>query len=483
MVNLGFLVCAVVYPNFLVQRSATQPDERIQSVDCTLPVVSFLGQEKRLLKRVLGVIHEESGRQIQTIEALNAFQERLVRLESSDYCVACKNFGLSLTLSIETASKLTLMTRTSSRTIDIGSLSKTAQKLVKASIRESDGDKDHAGQLLWFLWFESVLDCLDSPYNYYVYADQLQFKRIRSRGKLFMPGFSIDSNADSWTIGEVMDGRLQEAGVSTGDQVIAINNEKPNDAFLDFWLQESPFEYHLTVNRGGHNSGGHQITVSASGIPLRIPTIAWFEIGSIVYLRFSRFSFETLTEFRRLNRLLALDERAGLIIDLRGNPGGAASPALVDCLLKPGQTIMSFQRKEHDSVQHVAASVEYVAAPLVILVDRNSASMSEVFAAAIKMAQRGYLIGENTVGKCVGQTIYPIKNEGELGLAMTKYFFPDTQESWCDSGVVPDEIVELDDASRIELNRHLESPLISMYLQKKVDPAIRRAISYLKEEE
>lgn len=447
-----------------------------QAINCSVPVVSYSGHESKLFEQLLDVIHRELGREIESLEVATAFKQRWQSLETKHYCDRCIGLIRSLAITIESDTQIRYDTPHWTQTMRLRSASKTARKLVNTITREPSWDSDHTRQLVWFIWFESVLDCLGSPYNYYIYADQLRSSQLRSRGKLFMPGFTVDIDNQSWIIAEIFDPHIQTAGVSAGAQVISFNHQQPHDSLSDYWAQESPFDYHLVVSERGR-----KITISASAIPLRIPTISWSRFGEFGYARFSGFSNDTLIELRRLNRRVSLDDFDGLIIDLRDNPGGTSSSGLVDCFLKPGQIVMSYQMSDDEAIQHVSASVEYVSTPLVVLVDRNSASMSEVFAAAIKTANRGVLIGEQTFGKCVGQTQYPIADEGALGLVKTRYFFPDTHESWCDSGIEPEHWVNIDELTRQEIQQYFDSPQSSIEDQLKIDPVLNRAITYLRE--
>src|SRR5207244_2182486 len=97
----------------------------------------------------------------------------------------------------------------------------------------------------------------------------------------------------------------------------------------------------------------------------------------------------------------------------------------IDCFLKPGQTVMSYlDLAQGAKPQDVDATVEYHDLPLAVLVDKETASMGEILAAAIQTHKRGLLVGQQTWGKGVGQTGRPIGDEGMLWLVERIYYYP-----------------------------------------------------------
>jgi carboxyl-terminal processing protease len=183
--------------------------------------------------------------------------------------------------------------------------------------------------------------------------------------------------------------------------------------------------------------------IEATSVPHRFRSISWSRIGTIGYVRIDFFSTETPIEFRRIARRFGDENIESLIIDVRGNPGGRRVIGFIDFFLKPAQDVASYREiYEEGEPEDVKGTVEYYDHPLVILVDSGSASMSELLAAAIQTNRRGTVVGETTSGKGVGQTVYPIGEEGELALVNALYYYPGTRDTWNGRGIVPDLVIE-----------------------------------------
>jgi carboxyl-terminal processing protease len=152
--------------------------------------------------------------------------------------------------------------------------------------------------------------------------------------------------------------------------------------------------------------------------------------GDIGYFRIYSFNAETAES---LKRAVADAEREigprlrGLIIDLRGNPGGLLnqSVAVSNLFLTEGR-VVSTRGRHPDSHQYFEASGEDIAEgkPIVVLVDGNSASAAEIVAAALQDNRRAVVVGSNTYGKGTVQHVFPLPNDGELTLTWARFHAP-----------------------------------------------------------
>jgi carboxyl-terminal processing protease len=145
----------------------------------------------------------------------------------------------------------------------------------------------------------------------------------------------------------------------------------------------------------------------------------------IGYMHVSSFSETTETEVQQ-----ALDEFGGLqglVLDLRGNPGGLLSEGVgvADKFLKKGSVIVSHHgRASQEKIYRAAKGNGGKEYPLVVLVNRGSASAAEIVAGAIQDHDRGLVVGENTFGKGLVQTVYPLSENTGLALTTAKYYTP-----------------------------------------------------------
>jgi len=160
----------------------------------------------------------------------------------------------------------------------------------------------------------------------------------------------------------------------------------------------------------------------------------------IGYLKLEQFADSTMNEID--NALLSLHHQGmkSLIIDLRGNPGGLLTTAIAlsDRFLLSGTIVLTKGRTLADNSKEMAHYSNTWKVPLIVLIDRNSASASEIFAAAIQENHRGLIVGEKSYGKGTVQTLFPLQTfPAALRLTTAKFYSPEGREM-AGVGVTPD---------------------------------------------
>jgi carboxyl-terminal processing protease len=175
-----------------------------------------------------------------------------------------------------------------------------------------------------------------------------------------------------------------------------------------------------------------------------VPTVEGRELPGhpeIAVIAISNFSEQTGNEFAQVLQEMDIDSKAGLILDLRYNPGGEVHAALKTAgYLVPGQEIFYIVDRNGEESPEVSDS-PYLDKPLVVLVNENSASAAEIVAGAVKDYQSGTLVGVTTYGKGVMQTVFPVE-AGSLKLTTNKYLTPGRNDIH-GKGIEPDVAVEL----------------------------------------
>lgn len=169
------------------------------------------------------------------------------------------------------------------------------------------------------------------------------------------------------------------------------------------------------------------------------------QVNKVGYIKLDKFAETTSRELDQALISLHQQGMQSLIIDVRGNPGGLLTTAIeVTNKFIPGGTIVSTKgRNQADNSQEVATYQNTWKLPLVVLVDNNSASASEIFAAAIQDHQRGVIVGQRSYGKGSVQTQFPLKTvSGGLKLTTAKFYAPSGREM-AGQGVVPDVPVQV----------------------------------------
>ncbi len=131
---------------------------------------------------------------------------------------------------------------------------------------------------------------------------------------------------------------------------------------------------------------------------------------------------------------------SGLVLDLRGNPGGVLNAAvdIADLFLERGLIVTTRGRRDESRVSYSAAPSDQLrGAPIVVLVDDGTASASEILAGALQDHRRAYVLGETTFGKGSVQTVLPLRNGGAIKLTTSRYFTPSGRSIQAE-GIHPD---------------------------------------------
>ncbi len=145
------------------------------------------------------------------------------------------------------------------------------------------------------------------------------------------------------------------------------------------------------------------------------------------YIHIQQFMETTGRELDEALRKLGEDNLKGLVLDLRGNPGGLLNEAVAvsDKFLNKGQVIVSHHgRSSPERVYKAQNGNHGHLYPIVVLVNRNSASASEIVSGALQDHDRGWIVGDNTFGKGLVQTVFPLSENTGLALTTAKYYTP-----------------------------------------------------------
>ena len=183
----------------------------------------------------------------------------------------------------------------------------------------------------------------------------------------------------------------------------------------------------LTIQR---KSLDHPLVVAVTRVLVVPETVTYRREGDIAYFRIYRFNEDTTASLRREfenARNEIGDSMRGVILDLRGDPGGVLDQAVgvADLFMDSGRIVSTIGRNP-DSHQYFEATPGDIAQglPMAILINGNSASASEIVAAALQDSGRAVLIGTNSYGKGTVQTVPRLPNNGEISLTWARYFAP-----------------------------------------------------------
>lgn len=253
-------------------------------------------------------------------------------------------------------------------------------------------------------------------------------------------------------VGVVEGGPAAQLGLQEGDILVSINGQNIGgqtlNAAADRLVGAAGTSVTVEVVRKGQTLRGVMVrrkfyVSSVTGTKL---VDAQNKVG---YIRVKQFSESTAEDLEKAMFSLHNQGMQGLVLDLRGNPGGLLDESVVmsDMFLPSGVIVSTKGRNMGDNTQEMAKQAKTWAVPLVVLVDENSASASEIFAAAIQDNQRGVLVGRKSYGKGTVQTHFPMqKYNATLKLTTAKFYAPSGREM-AGQGVNPDVPVNVQTTS------------------------------------
>ena len=281
---------------------------------------------------------------------------------------------------------------------------------------------------------KGMLTSLD-PYTNYIDETMKKDFDIVTTGKYGGIGTSVGLRNDKVTILELMEGYpAQRQGLRVGDEIIKVDSielSKENYEELSSYLKGEPGKIvQLTVERDGVED---ELLFEIVLEEITVKNLTYYgfvpDSKNVAYLKLSGFSRSAGTEVK--NALVDLNKTAeisSIIFDLRGNPGGLLDQAIDICekFLNKEQLIVSVVGRDSQSAVKYHAEEEPLVKnkKVIVLIDGGSASASEIVAGAIKDHDRGVIVGVQSFGKGLVQTVLPLSFNTSLKITTAKYFTP-----------------------------------------------------------
>jgi carboxyl-terminal processing protease len=276
-----------------------------------------------------------------------------------------------------------------------------------------------------------MLRVLDPHSNFF---DPKQYALLREdqRGKYYGVGMSVGPrNNKVIVIAPFVGTPAYKAGIRPGDVIAAVDG-KPTDNMsttdvADLLKGAKGTTVHITIIREGFEKP-LEFTVVRDEIPRYSVDLAFQIRPGIGYMHLNGFTETTEHEVAQaLEQFQSQGELKGLVLDLRQNPGGLLSEGVgvADKFLHKGQVIVSHHgRNSPEKIYRAAHGNGGKDYPLVVLVNRGTASAAEIVSGAIQDHDRGLVVGETTFGKGLVQTVYPLSENTGLALTTAKYYTP-----------------------------------------------------------
>jgi carboxyl-terminal processing protease len=277
---------------------------------------------------------------------------------------------------------------------------------------------------------QGMLRGLDPHSNFF---DQKQYQQVREdqRGKYFGVGMQVGPRgANTVVILPFPGSPAYRAGIRPGDVILEVNDKKTDGLTTSDIadLLRGPRGTQVQVKMGREGVDKPLIfNVVRDAIERKSVNDAFWLKPGIMYLDIEQFNDNTSQEVEENFKRLGEQNVKGLVLDLRDNPGGLLNEgvAVTERFLRRGQLIVSHRGRASKDKPYVAgrgtSPYEY---PIVVLVNRYSASAAEILAGALQDHDRGWIIGDNTFGKGLVQTVYPLSENTGLALTTAKYYTP-----------------------------------------------------------
>jgi carboxyl-terminal processing protease len=275
-----------------------------------------------------------------------------------------------------------------------------------------------------------MLRVLD-PHSNFFDTRQWSLSMEERRGKYYGVGMTVIPRGERTVVMSPYVGTpAYNAGIRPGDVIERIDN-KPAEGLTttevaDLLRGAKGTAVKVTVSREGY-ADPLVFTLTRDEIPRHAVELAYEIKPGIGYIRLSGFNETTDGELGEAMKQLNAASLDGLILDMRGNPGGLLNEAInvSDMLLDKNQLIVSHRGRASTERRYYALrGNQGENMPLVILVNNNSASATEIVAGAVQDHDRGIVVGETTFGKGLVQTVQPLSENTGLALTIARYYTP-----------------------------------------------------------
>jgi C-terminal peptidase (prc) len=301
-----------------------------------------------------------------------------------------------------------------------------------------------------------IVASLDDPYSKYLTKSQWEELKLQLDAKFGGIGvYVVETEDGKLTIVSPIKGTpAAEAGLKNGDIITKINDESTigmsQDDAVHLMRGDPNTQLELTVFRP---DDGKDYDFKIVRQIINVPSVEDKTVNDnplLGYIKLNQFHAQSTQEMVASLNSMEQKNVKGLILDLRDNGGGdfEAALAIADLFLGQGEIVSVKDARGQETVHNAGPGATNL--PLIVLVNKNSASASEILSGALQDNGRAILVGEKTFGKGLVQTVYPLSDGGALKLTTQKYFTPKGTDI-NEIGINPDYVVQNPDKSDTDL--------------------------------
>jgi carboxyl-terminal processing protease len=333
----------------------------------------------------------------------------------------------------------------------------TFNKVDWQAVRQQYLRKSYSNPQEAYKSIREMLKKLDDPYTRFMDPEEFKNMQVDTSGELTGIGITISQDEKTKqlvVIAPIEDTPAFKAGVLAKDVIVQINGKSTKgmdtNQAVSLIRGEAGTSVNLLIQRSSERKN-----FSIKRAKIEIHPVRYSQqktpIGNVGYIRLNQFSANAGKEMQSAIRNLESKQVTGYILDLRGNPGGLlfSSVDIARMWLNNG-TIVSTKDRQGEQERETANGKALTNKALVILVDKGSASASEILSGALQDNKRALLVGTQTFGKGLVQSVRPLEDGSGVAVTIAKYFTPNGRDI-NKHGIAPDVKVDLTDAQRKEL--------------------------------
>jgi carboxyl-terminal processing protease len=277
---------------------------------------------------------------------------------------------------------------------------------------------------------QSILSHLD-PHSYYISPEEIAQANEKIQGEYQGIGMEFMIYKDTLRVVKTMkDGPAEKAGLMTGDKIVKVDNkvltekELANDQVQKLIKGKAGTSVTLSIIRGKENK---EIKIKRGSIPLESVTADFVIAPEVGYVKVESFGQNTFSEFEFAVRKLRAQSCKTVIVDLRGNGGGLLDQSflMAESFLPKDKLVLYTEGMHVGKKQYITQKDgEFKDMKVVVLVDQNSASASEIFAGALQDWDKSTTVGRRTFGKGLVQHEIELPDRSAFRLTIARYFTP-----------------------------------------------------------
>jgi carboxyl-terminal processing protease len=268
---------------------------------------------------------------------------------------------------------------------------------------------------------------LGDPYSQLLSPRELDDFARTSLGRYAGVGMTVVPVGESTFVGEVyVGGPSAGAGLRRGDRLVSVDGRSVAGLSLDSIVGRLRGLPRTPVTIGVERAGAPQ-QFSLNRAVVRVPAVPYVLVDrGVAYVPLPNVSETAGAAVEAALVAAERDGARGVVLDVRGNPGGAVDQAVrvVSALLQPGKPVLEIRERRGSTLLRTEGAPTALAIPVVVLQDGGSASAAEIIAGALQDHDRALLVGTRSYGKGLAQTLYPLQGGYSLKLTTAKWFTP-----------------------------------------------------------